>query len=97
MQSFPTQQTLKTHTQRQIIQLRQPLTATSSIMKQEAYRIVHIDEHTQLRFADGQVALGELVVNVPAERAELAALEDDGVEEREAVQQPLQLLQNKAM
>ena len=46
--------------------------------------LVLVQEHLQLPQADAQVGLVELVGDVPAEGAELAALLDEGVEEAEA-------------
>ena len=46
--------------------------------------VVRLEEEPQLAHGDAQVGRVELVRNVPAERAELASLLDNGVEEGQA-------------
>mmetsp|Transcript_22137 Transcript_22137/g.48342 ORF Transcript_22137/g.48342 Transcript_22137/m.48342 type:complete len:214 (+) Transcript_22137:1762-2403(+) len=53
---------------------------------------VLVQEHLELPHADAQVILVELIRNVPANRAELAPLLHDGVEEGQAEQQLAELL-----
>ena len=47
----------------------------------ERHLVVLIEEHVQLRDADAQVSVGELVGDVEAQRPELASLQHHAVEQ----------------
>ncbi|VVC90147.1 unnamed protein product [Leptidea sinapis] len=52
--------------------------------------VVFGEEHVQLRDTDSKVAVSELVGNVEPERAELASLQHNSVEQAQREQQPLE-------
>lgn len=57
----------------------------------QRYIIILPDEHLQLLYADAEVAVCEFVWDVEAKAPKLVPLQDDGVEEAQAVGKPLRI------
>jgi hypothetical protein len=57
----------------------------------EGNLVVLLEEHLELADADAQIAVGELVRDVEAEGTELAALENNAVEETKRLQKMLEV------